>query len=67
MATSSLGMCGLLALGCLLVGCSPGSVGSIEPKLSTEGECYVATDPVRCRMAHDLAGGYPFQVVGTDR
>ncbi len=57
----------LLALGALLAGCATGGAGSIEPKLSGENECYVAPDPVRCRMAHDKAGGYPIEVVGTDR
>lgn len=60
-------ICALLALGSFLAGCSTGGSGSIEPKLSGENECYVATDPVRCRIAHDKAGGYPIEVVGTDR
>jgi len=57
----------LLALAALLAGCATGGAGPIEPKLSAENECYVAPDPVRCRMAHDKAGGYPIEVVGTDR
>ena len=65
MAVPKLQGAATLILACLIAGCSAG--GSIEPKLSDEAECNVAPDPVRCRMAHDLAGGYPFQVNGTDR
>ena len=60
-------ICAFLALAAVLAGCTAGEISPIEPKLSAENACYAAPDPVRCRMAHDKAGGYPIEVVGTDR
>ena len=33
--------------------------GGVTPQLSTESDCFASSNPNRCRLAHDKAGGYP--------
>lgn len=55
----------LLAL--VLAGCANGRAEPVAPQLSDEAACYVSINPAKCKLAHDKAGGYPFQVNGSDR
>ncbi len=51
----------VLAVGLLasLGACSGSGEGGVRPQLSSESDCFVSSDPNRCRLAHDKAGGYP--------
>ena len=53
-----------LAVGALsvlwLAGCGTVPGTPTEPKLSSEDECIASPNRARCKLAHDLAGGYPF-------
>ncbi len=51
----------------VLSGCAKGSAEPVAPRLSDEATCYASNNPARCKLAHDKAGGYPFQVNGSDR
>ena len=50
----------------ILAGCTMASSGAETASLAGEVECYNATDPIKCKISHSLAGGYPIQVIGTD-
>lgn len=50
---------GLCALAFLAGGCADLQSARGTPKLGTENGCFVAPDTARCRLDHDLAGGYP--------
>ena len=56
-----------LLLALALSGCANGRAEPVAPRLSDEAACYTSVNPARCKLAHDKAGGYPFQVNGTDR
>ena len=49
----------LLALATTLGACSSIGQGGVTPQLSSESDCFGASDQNRCRLAHDKAGGYP--------
>lgn len=39
--------------------CSNVGQGGVTPQLSSESDCFASSNPNRCRLAHDKAGGYP--------
>ncbi len=47
----------VLALATALSACSDTDQGGVTPQLSSESDCFVSSDPNRCRLAHDKAGG----------
>ena len=49
----------LLALATTLSACGSVGQGGVTPQLSSESDCFGASDQNRCRLAHDKAGGYP--------
>ena len=49
----------LLALATTLSACGSVGQGGTTPQLSSESDCFGASDMNRCRLAHDKAGGYP--------
>ena len=49
----------LLALATTLGACAGVGQGGVTPQLSSESDCFGASDQNRCRLAHDKAGGYP--------
>ena len=49
----------LLGLALALSACSGAGEGGVKPQLSSESDCFVSSNPNRCRLAHDKAGGYP--------
>ena len=51
----------------VLSGCANGPAEPVTPQLSDEATCYTSVNPASCKLAHDKAGGYPFQANGTDR
>lgn len=50
-------LCAVLLAGCAASG---SRVYAVEKR--TASECLVATDTAQCRLAHDLAGGYPLNL-----
>lgn len=52
-------LCGLCAIAFLAGGCAEQLASRSTPKAGTESGCYVAPDSARCRLNHDLTGGYP--------
>ena len=55
----------LLVLGSLLLaGCAASGSRQYEIKKRTASECYVAGDTNKCRLSHDLSGGYPLNLQG---
>ena len=56
-----------LLLVLVLSGCANGRAEAVAPQVSGESACYTSVNPSRCKLAHDKAGGYPFQVHGSDR
>ncbi|MFG0286119.1 MAG: hypothetical protein ACF8R7_17005 [Phycisphaerales bacterium JB039] len=48
------------ALALLLAACAGAPQQGIQPKLASESQCKVSGNPAQCKLAHDLAGGYPF-------
>ena len=59
MTTHAKPLLGLFAVATLASGCADLQTSRSEPKLGTENGCYVAPDSARCRLNHDLSGGYP--------
>ena len=57
-----LGPCRLLvpAMLLLLTACAGLESQGTEPRLASESECFASANSSRCKLAHDLAGGYPF-------
>lgn len=53
-----------LALG--LPGCATNATGTAPAETAGEVECFVATDPIPCKLEHSVAGGEAIQVIGTD-
>ena len=49
----------LLAVATTLSACGGVGQGGVTPQLSSESDCFGASDQNRCRLAHDKAGGYP--------
>ena len=49
----------LLAIATTLSACGSVGQGGVTPQLSSESDCFGASDMNRCRLAHDKAGGYP--------
>ena len=49
----------LLAVATTLSACGSVGQGGVTPQLSSESDCFAASDMNRCRLAHDKAGGYP--------
>ena len=49
----------LLAVATTLSACGSVGQGGTAPQLSSESDCFGASDMNRCRLAHDKAGGYP--------
>ena len=49
----------VLGLATALSACSGTGQGGVTPQLSTESDCFASSNPNRCRLAHDKAGGYP--------
>jgi|GEM_PF-4374969 len=49
----------LLAVATTLSACGSVGQGGVTPQLSSESDCFGASDQNRCRLAHDKAGGYP--------
>ena len=49
----------LLAVATTLSACGSVGQGGVTPQLSSESDCFGASDMNRCRLAHDKAGGYP--------
>ena len=62
MTASRLPALAAIALGLLLAACTAESGRGITPKLADEGSCRATNDSHRCKLAHDLAGGYPFSL-----
>jgi hypothetical protein len=60
MRSISLGVATLLAI--VIGGCANVPASRITPVKSSEHECRLRTDPARCKLEHDLAGGYPFAI-----
>ena len=56
-----------LLLVLVLTGCANSQAEPITPQLSDEATCYGSVNPNRCKLAHDKAGGYPFEVHGSER
>lgn len=56
-----------LLLVLVLSGCGTGRADPVAPQISDEAACYVSINPAKCKLAHDKAGGYPFQANGSDR
>ena len=58
----------IIALGvvAILAGCTMAGSGAETANLAGEVECYNATDPLKCKIDHSLAGGHAIQVIGTD-
>ncbi len=68
MVTLIRGGAAVLASLVLLAACAPGNGPAItEPRLSSGAQCYTSSDPANCRIAHDLAGGFPQQTHTADR
>ncbi len=57
-----LGPCRLLVPAALLLlaACAGVESQGTEPRLASESECFASHNSSRCKLAHDLAGGYPF-------
>ncbi len=49
----------LLAVATTLSACGSVGQGGVTPQLSSESDCFGASDMNRCRLAHDKTGGYP--------
>ena len=47
------------AVATTLSACGSVGQGGVTPQLSSESDCFGASDQNRCRLAHDKAGGYP--------
>lgn len=59
MITLAKSLFGLMAAATLATGCADLETSRSKPQLGTENGCYVAHDSARCRLNHDLSGGYP--------
>lgn len=46
----------------LLAGCASSGSRLYAVQERTESECLVATDEAKCRISHDLSGGYPLNL-----
>ena len=55
-----------IALAVMVPGCTSGGTSAESAKPAGEVPCFVATDPIQCKVGHGLAGGEAIQVIGTD-
>ncbi len=57
-----------LAAGLALVlpGCATSGTTAAPAAPAGEVQCFVATDPISCKLEHSVAGGEAIQVIGTD-
>lgn len=63
--SSSIVLAALLATSCQTApsGQADGVRAQASAARSSEGECRLQVDPIRCKLEHDLAGGYPFNLI----
>ena len=52
----------LAAIGLILFLNACAAQQGTTPKLADEGTCRAAPASYKCKLAHDLAGGYPFSL-----
>ncbi len=58
----------LLAIGLAFVlpSCATSATDTAPAETAGEVECFIATDPISCKLEHSVAGGEAIQVIGTD-